>query len=124
LQIKTIDNEQENINKEGKIMELGIIAAIGYGVLALGGGIMGYVKVKSKISLISGTVTGLLLLVAGGMQLMGMSSVGLILAEVVTGILIITFGMRLFKTRKFMPAGLMIIAGVVALGAMLSPMFI
>ncbi len=104
-------------------MDLGIIAAIGYGVLALGGGIMGYVKVKSKISLISGTVTGLLLLVAGAMQLMGMS-VGLILAEVVTGILIITFGMRLFKTGKFMPAGLMIIAGVVALGAMLSPMFI
>ncbi|MGK7901511.1 MAG: TMEM14 family protein [Hormoscilla sp.] len=104
-------------------MDLGIIAAIGYGVLALVGGIMGYLKVKSKISLISGIATGLLLLVAGGMQLMGMS-VGLILAEVITGILIITFGMRLFKTRKFMPAGLMIIAGVVALGAMLSPMFI
>jgi uncharacterized membrane protein (UPF0136 family) len=35
--------------------------------------------------------------------------------------LIIVFVIRLVKTRKFMPAGIMIIAGVATLGAVLLP---
>ncbi|MDY7013531.1 MAG: TMEM14 family protein, partial [Cyanobacteriota bacterium] len=45
-------------------MNFSIIAAIAYGLLALFGGIMGYVKVKSKASLISGTISGVLLISA------------------------------------------------------------
>ncbi|MGK7873431.1 MAG: TMEM14 family protein [Xenococcaceae cyanobacterium] len=96
-------------------MNLGIVAAIAYGVLALVGGVMGYAKVKSKASLISGSISGVLLLVAGLMQLQGFS-MGLILALVVTAALVVVFAIRLVKTRKFMPAGLMLVAGVVTFG--------
>ena len=98
-------------------MNLGIIAAISYGLLAIVGGIFGYVKAKSKLSLISGSVSGILLLIAGFMQIQGLT-VGLILAKVITAILIIVFTIRLVKTSKFMPAGLMLIAGLISLGMM------
>ncbi|MBC6436143.1 hypothetical protein FM036_45110, partial [Nostoc sp. HG1] len=37
---------------------------------------------------------------------------------IVTGVLVVVFAVRLAKTRKFMPAGLMTILGVLALGVM------
>ena len=95
-------------------MNLGIIAAIAYGILAIVGGIIGYVQAQSKASLISGSISGLLLLFAGLMQLQGQAW-GVILAIVVTAVLVIVFAVRLAKTRKFMPAGLMTILGVATL---------
>ena len=100
-------------------MNPGIVAAIAYGILAIIGGIIGYTKAQSQTSLISGSISGLLLIVSGVMQLQGQPW-GLGLATVVTVALIIVFAVRLAKTRKFMPAGLMAIAGIVALVAMLS----
>jgi uncharacterized membrane protein (UPF0136 family) len=92
-------------------MNLGIIAAIAYGLLALIGGIMGYVKVKSQTSLVSGMISGVLLILAaiasGGGQVWGT-----VLAATITAALIVVFVIRFLKTRKFMPAGLMIIAGI------------
>ena len=102
-------------------MNPGVVAAIAYGILAIVGGIIGYVQAKSKASLISGIVSGLLLIIAGVMQLQG-QGLGLILAIVVTIALIIVFAMRLAKTRKFMPAGLMTALGVAALVVMLKQM--
>ncbi|MGB8691029.1 MAG: TMEM14 family protein, partial [Microcoleus sp.] len=95
---------------------LGTTAAIGYGILTLIGGIMGYVKAKSQASLISGLVSGSLLIFAGTAQLMGQSW-GLILAAVISAALVIVFIVRLVKTRKFMPAGLLILASLASLGA-------
>lgn len=100
-------------------MDLGIIATIAYGILAIVGGLIGYVQASSKASLISGSISGLLLIVSGVMQLLGQAW-GLILATIVTAVLIIVFAVRLAKTRKFMPAGLMTILGVAALGFMLN----
>src|SRR3712207_1385485 len=100
-------------------MTLGIIAALAYGILALIGGIIGYGKANSKVSLISGTISGLLLIIAAFVQFQGQSW-GLTLASVVTAVLVITFGVRLAKTRKFMPAGVMAILGLVALGTMVN----
>jgi uncharacterized membrane protein (UPF0136 family) len=99
-------------------MNLGIIAAIAYGILAIGGGIMGYVKAKSKISLFAGVSCGILLIIAGILPLMGINW-GLILASVIGTFLVITFISRLIKTRKLMPSALMIGAGVVAVGIMI-----
>jgi uncharacterized membrane protein (UPF0136 family) len=99
-------------------MTPGTIAAIAYAILAIIGGIMGYAQVKSKVSLISGIVSGSLLLAGGVAQHQGMAW-GLPLSVVVTTLLIVVFAVRWFKTRKFMPAGLMIGAGVVALAGML-----
>ncbi len=98
---------------------IGIITAIAYGILALVGGIIGYVQAQSKASLISGVASGLLLIVAGVMQLLGQQA-GLILATVITSVLVIVFAIRLIKTRKFMPAGLMSLLGIVSLGLMVS----
>ncbi|MFB8797541.1 MAG: TMEM14 family protein [Microcoleus sp.] len=97
-------------------MNLGTTAAIGYGILTLIGGIMGYVKAKSQASLISGLVSGSLLIFAGTAQLMGQSW-GLILAAAISAALVIVFILRLVKTRKFMPAGLLILASLASLGA-------
>ena len=102
-------------------MNPGIVAAIAYGILAVAGGIIGYVQAKSKASLISGIISGLLLIIAGVMQLQG-QGLGLILAIVVTIALVIVFAIRLAKTRKFMPAGLMTALGVAALVVMLKQM--
>lgn len=99
-------------------MSSGIVAAIAYGILAIIGGIIGYIQARSKASLISGIVSGILLIFGAIMQLQGQTW-GLILATVVTVFLVIVFAMRLTKTRKFIPAGLMTVLGVAALVVML-----
>ncbi|ACB49787.1 UPF0136-containing protein [Crocosphaera subtropica ATCC 51142] len=88
-------------------LNLATIATLIYGILLLLGGIMGYVTAKSKPSLISGVLSGLLLLLSAFFQWQQIS-VGLILAQILTLILAIVFGIRFWKTRKFMPAGLML----------------
>ncbi len=98
-------------------MSLGVIAAIAYGLFAIMGGIVGYTKAKSKISLFAGCGTGILLILGGILQIQGLTW-GLIFSIVMSVFLIITFISRLLKTRKFMPSGLMIIAGFIALAMM------
>lgn len=93
------------------------LTAVGYGILAIVGGILGYVKAGSQMSLISGLVSGMLLVVAGWAHRQGWSW-GLPLAAVITVALIGVFAVRYFKTRKFMPAGLMVIAGLFAVAGL------
>ncbi|EKF03506.1 hypothetical protein FDUTEX481_02409 [Tolypothrix sp. PCC 7601] len=102
-------------------MELGIVAAFVYGILALIGGIIGYVQASSKISLLSGSVSGLLLILAAFLQLQGQIW-SLFVAAFITAALVVFFSLRLAKTRKFMPSGLMIILGVLALILMVNQM--
>ena len=90
------------------------IAIIIYGILAIVGGIIGYKTAQSKVSLTSGTISGVLLLL-GGIASFLEQSWGLILATIISAILVIVFLVRLGKTKKFMPAGLMVIAGIVVL---------
>lgn len=100
-------------------MNLGIIAAFAYGILAIVGGIIGYIQATSKVSLLSGSISGLLLILAAYFQLQGQTW-GLILAVLVTAVLVVVFAFRLVKTRKFMPAGLMTILGLLALAVMVN----
>lgn len=93
---------------------LAISATIAYGLLAALGGIWGYVKSKSKPSLISGCVSGILLFIAAGIQIRG-DSIGLAIAKVVVLLLVAVFTVRLIKTSKFMPSGIMLIAGIITL---------
>ncbi len=104
-------------------MNLVVTAAIAYGIMAIIGGIIGYVQAHSKASLISGSISGVLLIIAGVMQLQGQAW-GLVLATVVTLVLVIVFAIRLVKTRKFMPAGLMSVLGLAALAIMLKQVFL
>lgn len=96
----------------------GAWAAIAYGIVALVGGIIGYAKAKSKVSLISGGTSGILLIV-GGIVALGGQTWGLVLAAAIAAGLIVTFIVRLIKTKKMMPAGAMIILGVAALTVMM-----
>ncbi|MBD6617839.1 hypothetical protein FNW02_18900 [Komarekiella sp. 'clone 1'] len=100
-------------------MYLGIIATLAYGILAITGGIIGYIQANSQVSLISGSISGLLLIFAAYFQLQGQPW-ALILAVLVTSVLVVVFAFRLIKTRKFMPAGLMTILGMLTLAVMLN----
>lgn len=98
-------------------MDLVTLAAIGYGILAGVGGILGYTKARSQMSLISGLISGILLII-GGIAHQQNLGWGFPLSVAVTIALIAIFAVRFTKTRKFMPAGLMVVAGVLALIAM------
>jgi uncharacterized membrane protein (UPF0136 family) len=102
-------------------MNPGIVAAIAYGILAVVGGIIGYKQAQSKASLISGTISGLLLILGGVLRSLGQTW-GLVLATRVTVVIVVFFTIRLIKTRKFMPAGLMTVLGVAALVIMVKNM--
>ncbi len=84
-----------------------------YGILMLGGGVMGYVKAQSKPSLIMGIISGILIFV--GVYLLGSNiKAGMMLVTTVSSLLTIVFLMRLLKTHAFMPAGMLLLlsAGV------------
>lgn len=95
-------------------MSLGALSAIAYGVLAAVGGLMGYAQARSQLSLISGLASGALLLLGGWLWQQG-NAAGAPLSIGVTLALVIVFVRRYQQTGKFMPAGLMIALGAVAL---------
>lgn len=100
-------------------MAVGEAAAVIYGILAIVGGVIGYRQARSNVSLISGVVSGLLLLLGAFLWIRG-SAAGAGLAVAVTIVLVAVFIRRWMQTRKVMPAGLMIGVGVLALILMLS----
>ncbi|MBF2007121.1 TMEM14 family protein [Chlorogloeopsis fritschii PCC 9212] len=99
-------------------MALDIIAALVYGIITIIGGIIGYINASSNISLVSASICGLLLIFAAFARLQGQTW-GLTLAAIVTAVLLVVFAFRLAKTRKFMPAGLMTILGMLTLAVMI-----
>jgi len=79
-----------------------------FGVMAVAGGTLGFLKARSTPSLIAGATSGLLLLL--GAYLMGTSPVaGCVLALIVSLGLAGRFVPAFVKTRKAMPAGMMAI---------------
>jgi uncharacterized membrane protein (UPF0136 family) len=86
-----------------------------FGVLTIAGGMVGYVRAKSRASLIAGTIAGALLLVSG--YLVGsVGRAGVFLGLAVSSSLAVRFVGVFVRSRKVMPAGLMSllsIAGIV-----------
>ena len=99
---------------------IGALFTLLYGLLAIVGGAMGYRQAGSKVSLISGSISGLLLLLSAGLMFKG-ARLGFQLAPILVGLLVIVFISRLIKTGKFMPAGLMVIVGIATLLALFLP---
>lgn len=95
-------------------LPLAAITTLIYGILSIAGGAIGYRQAGSQVSLISGLISGLLLLI-GAYLLFGGAAGGPMLSGLVSLLLVIVFVVRLVKTQKFMPAGLMIIFGVINL---------
>jgi uncharacterized membrane protein (UPF0136 family) len=96
-----------------------LIATVFYGLLSIGGGVIGYIKSQSKVSLISGGVSGLLLLILAGIMNSGYQW-AVTVAAIIILCLIVVFIVRWFKTKKFMPPVPMIFFGVVSLVFILS----
>src|SRR5882724_7649263 len=81
-----------------------------YIVLLVVGGLIGFLKAKSRVSLImSVTFAALLSLCAAHIVFQ------YYVADILLAALLVVFGIRLTKTKKFMPSGLMLILTLVAL---------
>jgi uncharacterized membrane protein (UPF0136 family) len=85
-----------------------------YIILLLLGGLMGFLKAGSKVSLITSAVAAALLVMT---TIHGLFQPGFRqgLADAIMAALLIVFAIRLTKTRKFMPSGLMLVVTLVAL---------
>jgi uncharacterized membrane protein (UPF0136 family) len=85
-----------------------------FGLLTILGGVIGYVKAGSMASIIAGSITGILLLIAAYL-LSGQLELGLGLAAVVSIALAGQFIPKFIKTGHLMPAGLMSVLSVIGL---------
>src|SRR4051794_12727029 len=85
-----------------------------FGVLTIAGGIMGYVKARSAVSIVAGAITGILLIVAGWM-LPTHRELGLALSLFTSAILAGQFIPRLLRTRRVVPAGMMSLLSVIGI---------
>jgi uncharacterized membrane protein (UPF0136 family) len=85
-----------------------------FGLLVLGGGIIGYTNTASIASLIGGSASGLGLL-ASGLAVLRRKELGFVFAPLITLLLTAFFAYRLIQSGDFIPSGLMGILGLVAL---------
>lgn len=94
-----------------------------YAILVSLGGILGFVKAKSYVSLVSGLISGVALGLAWYISLQSLAT-GLAIATAIALVLLGVFAVRFHRTRSFMPAGLMaalsFVASVLFLAAWLS----
>jgi len=95
-------------------MEVTKIYFILFGVLTIAGGIVGYVKAGSVASIIAGSITGVLLLVAAFL-LPEHRGLGLATALVISLLLAGQFVPKFLQTGRMMPAGMMSILSVIGI---------
>jgi uncharacterized membrane protein (UPF0136 family) len=81
-----------------------------YIVLLVAGGLVGYLKAKSKMSLLM-SVGFAALLILCAVKIIPDPNV----ADIILVVLLIFFGLRVVKTGKFMPMGMMTLLTVLAL---------
>lgn len=88
------------------MLKVGQIGLLVYSLLLGIGGVMGYVKGKSQVSLITGIASGLLAFLGYWLSL-SRPALGLGLGIGLSLVLTVVFLIRLRKTGKIMPAGLL-----------------
>ena len=98
--------------RQQQSMEVTKIYFILFGVLTIAGGIVGYVKAGSAVSIIAGSITGVLLLVAAFL-LAQHREAGLGTALVISLLLAVQFVPKFLQTGRVMPAGMMSILSVI-----------
>ena len=97
-------------------MEAAKIYFIVFGVLTIAGGIVGYVKAGSVASVIAGSITGVLLLVAAFL-LPEHRAIGLATAFIISLLLAAQFAPKFIRTGRAMPAGMMSILSLIGIVA-------
>lgn len=113
LLFSTLTCYTNNSEKMNNLFPIATWSILIYGLVVLLGGVMGYLKAKSQVSLLSGVGSGIALLVAW-FVCQQIPSVGLGLATLLALVLFIVFIIRFLKTRAFMPAGLMMASSLAA----------
>lgn len=93
------------------VNDVNVISIIIFALLVFIGGIIGFIKGKSKASLIAGIISALLLLWCANTT-HNHSEQGILRTFLVVAILEGIFVVRLIKTRKFMPSGLMLVLSI------------
>ena len=93
-------------------MEAAKIYFIVLGVLTIAGGVVGYVKADSVASIIAGSITGVLLLVAAFL-LPEHRAIGLATAFIISLLLAAQFAPKFLRTGRVVPAGMMSILSVI-----------
>ncbi len=85
-----------------------------YIVLLLVGGLIGFFKAGSKISLLTSAISAAVLVIT---TLPSVFQPGFrrAAAEIIMAALLVVFAFRLTKTKKFMPSGLMLVLTIAAL---------
>jgi uncharacterized membrane protein (UPF0136 family) len=99
-------------------MEAAKIYFIVFGALTIAGGIVGYVKAGSAASIIAGSISGVLLLVAAFL-LPEYRVTGLATALIVSLLLAAYFIRKFLQTGMVMPAGIMSILSVIGIIAVI-----
>jgi uncharacterized membrane protein (UPF0136 family) len=99
-------------------MEAAKIYFIIFGLLTIAGGIVGYVKAGSAASIIAGSITGVLLLVAAFL-LPEHRVAGLATALIISFLLAAYFGRKYLSTGAIMPAGMMSVLSVIGIIAVI-----
>ena len=85
-----------------------------YIVLLLVGGLIGFFKAKSKVSLITSAVFAALLVLTAVPGIFE-RKFALGLTNVLMALLLVVFAVRLAKTKKLMPSGLILVVTIAAL---------
>jgi uncharacterized membrane protein (UPF0136 family) len=85
-----------------------------YIILLLIGGLIGFLKAKSKVSLITSTIFAVILIFTAIPGILDYS-LREKLANIIMALLLVVFAIRLTKTKKFMPSGLMLVVTIAAL---------
>lgn len=89
------------------------VVLVSHAVLLTSGGIIGFVKAKSRPSFIAGVTSGILLLICFGASFIAPTTAELS-AFLISDLLVAVFAIRMAKTKKFMPSGMLMIICLVA----------
>jgi len=93
-------------------METAKIYFVVFGVLTIAGGVVGYLKAGSVASIIAGSITGVLLLIAAFL-LPEHRAIGLATAFIVSLLLAAQFVPKFIRTGRVMPPGMMSVLSVI-----------
>jgi uncharacterized membrane protein (UPF0136 family) len=93
-------------------MEAAKIYFVVFGILTIAGGVIGYAKAGSVASIVAGSITGVLLVVAAFL-LPEHRAIGLATAFLISVLLAAQFVPKLIRTGRVMPAGMMSILSVI-----------